>query len=84
MAVPRTSIYQAPTLVICAKMSNGNRLENSSIDYRIYNDKHLDSQARNLAGDWCALCVCVGVSEDAPARLKENLRFLKSDDNLRF
>jgi hypothetical protein len=73
VAVPRTSIYQPPTLVIGAHMFTGNRMQITREAYQIFfNEAYLDSHARNLAEDGGSreLCLSIEMSEDGPARLR--------------
>jgi hypothetical protein len=76
VAVPRASIYQAPTLVSGANMvCTGNPQQWSREEHRIYfNDEYLQSHARRdhvvEDGGFCRLCLSIGMSEDEPARLR--------------
>ena len=77
VAVPRTSIYQAPTLVIGAHMFtvNPRAVVRNRIEYRVYwNDEYVHSHARKLADSdvpvgVCPLCLNIGVSDDEHVRL---------------
>jgi hypothetical protein len=74
VAVPRASIYQAPTLLICAHMYTGARLQSSPKAYRIFfNSAFVHSHDRDDAV--CVhvsptLCLSIAMSEDEPARLR--------------
>jgi hypothetical protein len=71
VAVPRASIYEAPTLLIGADMYTGNRSMSTLKEMRIYfEDEYVCSHSRNPAeGGIRVLYLSIALSKDQPARL---------------
>jgi hypothetical protein len=71
VAVPRNSIYEAPTLMIGADVYTGNRSMSTLKEMRIYfEDEYVCSHSRNPAeGGIRVLYLSIALSKDQPARL---------------
>jgi hypothetical protein len=71
VAVPRASIYEAPTLMIGADKYTGNRSMSTLKEMRIYfEDEYVCSHSRNPAeGGISVLYLSIALSKDQPARL---------------